>query len=590
MNSCSIRACLWAIAFGVLLPFLVKAQDEGPVSPGIYVIPYPQQLTIGGGDFVISKSVDIVLDQQHTAADQFAAEELVRDLKAEWNIDATLGNSKKKHSIVLSRNQRAANIHKQGYELSVTPDQLRIDARDEEGLFYGTQTLLQLIRSNGAGWSVAGMRINDWPAIPERAIHYDTKHHQDKLSYVKNFIKELARYKINILVWEWEDKFAYPSHPEIGAPGAFTPAEIKELTRYARNYHVEIAPLVQGLGHVSFILKWPQYDSLREIGASNWEFCPLKQGSYKLLFDLWKDAMDATEGSKYFHIGSDETYELGLCKDCQAKAKEIGRPGLYHLFGDKAAKFIKSKGRTPMMWETPVGLVKAYEDKKIIPSKHIVLTEDMGEVGIDHVKKAKALGYTVFFYDPNPGTEPLFLPYFYSENELREKQKGCLEKSIEVLKQAASSGVFDGVIRTSWDDAGLHNQAWMLCFLTTAEYSWNAAGPDPEAFKEVFFKNYYGPSAEHMNELFGLLNQAAYYYWDSFERKVWHFGEVGKTFLPDLPRGDIIEYDPYWNTQHKWMVDRSAGMLEKMDSALAIIDVNQKKEPGIAMTWMFLRR
>ena len=69
----------------------------------------------------------------------------------------------------------------------------------------------------------------------------------------------MARYKINMLVWEWEDKLAYKSHPEIGAPGAFTIEEMQEFTKYAKEYHMELTPLVQGLGHVSFILKWPQY-------------------------------------------------------------------------------------------------------------------------------------------------------------------------------------------------------------------------------------------------------------------------------------------------------------------------------------------
>ena len=57
-----------------------------------------------------------------------------------------------------------------------------------------------------------------------------------------------------MLVWEWEDKFAYPSNPEIGAPGAFTMKEMQEFTSYAKQYHIQIVPLVQGLGHVSFIL------------------------------------------------------------------------------------------------------------------------------------------------------------------------------------------------------------------------------------------------------------------------------------------------------------------------------------------------
>ena len=99
--------------------------------------------------------------------------------------------------------------------------------------------------------------------------------------------------------------------------------------------------------------------------------------------------------------------------------------------------------------------------------------------------------------------------------------------------------------------------------------------PGLKEFKETFFKNYYGPGSVNMDELFYLLNEGSYYYWDTFERKVWHFGDVGKTYLPDLPRGDALEYDPYWNKQHKEIINRSRLELQKMDSALAIIETNK---------------
>jgi hypothetical protein len=549
------------------------------------VIPYPQQVTIGGDDFNFSDHLNIVLDKSSSSADRFTANELIADLKKEWNIEATLSNKKNNYSIVLTQEKLPAKLGKQGYQILANKNEVRISASAEEGLFYGTQTLLQLIQKNALGYKIPGLKITDWPDIAERAVHYDTKHHQDKLSYVQGFIKELARYKINILVWEWEDKFAYPSHPEIGAPGAFTLKEIQGLTDYARKYHVQIAPLVQGLGHASFILKWPQYAAFREIPASNFEFCPLKEGSYDLLFDLWKDAMDATKGSEYIHIGSDETYELGMCDQCKLKASEIGKKGLYHLFSDKAAKYILSKRRRPMIWETPMGWTKDNPIEKISPNKGLVLTEDMGEVGVENAKKAKSLGYKVFFYDPNPGVVPLFLPYAYDEDENGKVQTGCLEKSYNSLTKAATSGVFDGMIRTSWDDAGLHNQAWMLCFLTAAEFSWNGHAPDLREFKETFFKNYYGSGSVDMDRLFYLLTEGSHHVFNTFERKVWHYGDVGKTYLPDLPRGDALEYDPYWNKQHKEMIDRSAQELDKMDSALAIIEANKKS--GVKHTYDF---
>jgi predicted metal-dependent phosphotriesterase family hydrolase len=269
---------------------------------GISLIPYPQEVGLSGDDFHFEGEVGIVLDPAASAPDRFAAGDLAARLTEGFGITARVGSQGKK-SIGLSRQGAPGRAGDQGYTLAVERDRITVRANSEPGLFYGTRTLLQVIQKSNSGVFVKGMQVTDWPDIPERAVHYDTKHHQDKAEYVREFIRTLAGYKINMLLWEWEDKFAYPSHPEIGAPGAFSMEEMQALTRYARQYHVQLVPLVQGLGHVSFILKWPQHAHLRELAASNWEFCPRKEGSYKLLLDLWEDAMKATPGSTYIHMG-----------------------------------------------------------------------------------------------------------------------------------------------------------------------------------------------------------------------------------------------------------------------------------------------
>ena len=248
---------------------------------GIYLIPYPQKAILGGEDFVPGNKVSIVLDRNASEEDRFAATEMALALQDQWGISAEISDVPSGQSIILTHKdvpKRVKDLSKkkaaQGYELSSTAHEVVIRAKGESGLFYGVQTLLQIIKKGPDGAFVPGMKITDWPDIPERACHYDTKHHQDTREYVEGFIRDLASYKINMLVWEWEDKFEYPSHPEIGAPGAFTMKEMQEITRYAQKYHVQLVPLVQGLGHVSYILKWPQYNHLREIAASNWEFCP----------------------------------------------------------------------------------------------------------------------------------------------------------------------------------------------------------------------------------------------------------------------------------------------------------------------------
>lgn len=81
-----------------------------------------------------------------------------------------------------------------------------------------------------------------------------------------------------------------------------------------------------------------------------------------------------------------------------------------------------------------------------------------------------------------------------------------------------------------------------------------------------------------MDQLFELLNKGAYYYASTMERNVWHYGEIGKTRLPDLPRGDALEYDPFWNTENKEKINQSKDILANMDQVLQIIQNNKKGE------------
>ena len=75
------------------------------------------------------------------------------------------------------------------------------------------------------------------------------------MEYYYRMVDKLARYKVNAIIWELEDKFEYSSHPEIASPNAISKQEMQAFCRYARERNIEISPLVQGLGHASFILK-----------------------------------------------------------------------------------------------------------------------------------------------------------------------------------------------------------------------------------------------------------------------------------------------------------------------------------------------
>lgn len=582
-------ACKTLAVLLLLLTTRGFSQQTALAEKGIYIIPSPKEVQITGNDFHLSGNIAIVLDKNASANEKFSAGQLSAFLKEKFGLPAQTATTTSQKSIVLTTKGANKKLGNEGYTILVEPNKLTITATGSAGLFYGVQTLMQLVQKNESGVYIRGMKITDWPDTRQRAAHYDTKHHQDTRAFVESFIRDLAKYKVNMLIWEWEDKFEYPSHPEIGAPGAFTMKEMQELTRYARQYHVQIVPLVQGLGHASFILKWPQFAHLREIPASNFEFCPLKDSSYRLLNDLWKDAMEATPGSSFVHIGTDETYELGQCANCKKKEEEIGKSGLFHLFVGKSAKLIQAAGRQPMVWEAPMGWAKGRlrvyhtdmkEEKPVTPQKGIVLTEsyDYETPDLQYAKQAKALGYSIYAYDPNPGIEQLFLPYFFSKGDNGDTLKGSLENSYRFLKANLGKNVFDGVIRTSWDDSGLPMQAWMLTFATTAAFSWNASAPSPPEFTHTFFNNRYGVNAVAMDSIYRLLNEGAYFYMESFEREVWAWGEIGKTHLPDLPRGDALEYDPFWNTRYAERVRQSEIFLDKMNTLINICNKNLERD------------
>jgi len=218
--------------------------------------------------------------------------------------------------------------------------------------------------------------------------------------------------------------------------------------------------------------------------------------------------------------------------------------------------------------------------KGIEPLEGLVLMEDYKYESDDftYAREAREGGYEVFAYDPNPGIEPLFLPYFFKlrgEGENEHEAINALQNSYEAVSRAALSGYVDGMINTSWDDSGLHNQVWMMSFINSAEWSWSGANPSLEEFSNKFFLNYYGERSSDMKELFQLLNRAAYYYYKSLERRVWHYGDIGKTHLPDLPRGDNLEYSEFWNREYAEKVEESREELKHMERAMEIISVNR---------------
>lgn len=529
------------------------------------LIPQPHLVDYEGESLVLDGPVRFVLDSVDPE-DRFALDLLRQDLADAHHL--TVGDDAAAMTIRLGRGAGEP----ESYVLTIRPGEIAVIGADAAGAYYATQTLRQCLRREADRTLAPVVRIVDRPDLAHRALHYDTKHHQDTFAYVQSFIREIAHYKANILVWEWEDKLQYEVRPEIGAPGAFTVSQMQELTRYARQHHVEIVPLVQGLGHVPFILKHKHFRHLREIPASDWEFCPLNEGSYELLFELWTEAMAATPGSRFFHIGSDETYELGLgtACGCADHARVHGKDSLMRLFIDRCVDWVEAQGRICLSWGgqwKPGGA----------PPRPTMIWTDGDKP--DVVKASAAAGYPCWIYAPNTGVTPLVvfsLPWVKSSmwhNHAGQPWTGGFAMTSTAYSQAIADRSVTGSITTSWDDSGLHNQMWMPHFICGCEFSWNGSQRPVDEWAATFFANYFGPQARHMHECQALLQECALFYDDTFQRRVWHWGDVGKMHLPDLPRAGL-EYDLFWRRRYALLLRVAAEQRQKLERCERILDAN----------------
>ncbi|NOZ29784.1 MAG: family 20 glycosylhydrolase [Chloroflexi bacterium] len=242
----------------------------------------------------------------------------------------------------------------EGYVLQITPTTLLIAARRPAGLYYGLQTLRQLL-ADAADESLAlpAVRITDWPDLAVRGIHLDLKGAMAPFDYWREVIVTLAHYKINALLIEYEDKFPYTGHPDIVGPGALTPGEVAELVELAREHCIEVIPLVQCLGHVEYVLRHERYAHLREDGELS-QYCPLEPGAAELFREMADEVIAAHPYSRYFHLGADETWVLGQCPRCREEAARQGKLGLYMDYVVPAIEHIRSRGKVPIIWDDMV--------------------------------------------------------------------------------------------------------------------------------------------------------------------------------------------------------------------------------------------
>jgi hypothetical protein len=297
------------------------------------LMPAPREAHFAGETATLGRIV--VETPGNDAEDQFAAREL--EEAARQALHAATGAAE--YRVVLLRADAAegkavlaragigfdAAMEAEGYVLSVEPQQSYIVAASSAGIFYGVQTLKQLLPIAGEKAVLPTGTVRDWPAMKYRGIDDDLSRGPfPALEFQKHQIRVFAAYKINLYSPYFEHTLLYPNHSIAAPPGSsMSPEDVKELVRYARQYHITVLPEQEAFGHLHHVLKYDLYKDVAET-PHGYVLAPGQKGTLPLIKD-WYDVIAKEFPSPLILIGADETDDLGAGRTAEAvKAKGYG--------------------------------------------------------------------------------------------------------------------------------------------------------------------------------------------------------------------------------------------------------------------------
>jgi hexosaminidase len=321
------------------------AQPELPPPPAVSIVPQPASLVIGSGQLTLSAGTRIAVSDIADSALLRLAEQAAASLNRDWALSAMVDDNDSATDpaggILLVLDPQSA-LPDEGYRLDVGERGVTIHASTHAGVFYGLQTLHQIlpVREPSGVPIVREMTVEDWPRFPYRGMHLDVGRHFFPVSFVKRYIDLLAMYKMNRFHWHltedqgWRIEIKkYPRLTEVGAyrketivdkqfdpyvgdgipyGGYYTQDEIRDVVAYAAARYVTVIPEIEMPGHsLAAITAYPEYactDGPFEVGT-RWGifddiYCP-KDTTFAFLEDVLTEVMGLFP-SRYIHVGGDE--------------------------------------------------------------------------------------------------------------------------------------------------------------------------------------------------------------------------------------------------------------------------------------------
>jgi len=441
---------LLCVVFVSMMASMAVAQS--PIS----IIPEPASFRQSEGAFEIGSKTVIVADGD------------LRDIAAWCNemLSPAMGFSmpvktsglRRSNSIQLKRSDRLKDVGTDGYQLTVTPKKILIEAPEKIGLFYGLQTLRQLLpveifqqdAAKSVQWRVPCVEIKDMPRFKWRGMHLDVGRYFMPKEFVKKYIDLLAIHKMNVFHWHltedqgWRIEIKkYPKLTEVGAwrketvigknsgkydgkpyGGFYTQDEVREIVAYAKERYITVVPEIEMPGHCrSALAAYPElsctggpFEVKTNWGVEREVYCAGNDAVLQFQKDVLKEIL-ALFPSEYIHIGGDECPKSRWeqCPKCQARIKAEGLKDEHELqswFIKQIDTFLAEHGRRLVGWDeilegglAPGATVMSWRGEnggiKAAQSGHDVVMAPTGYTYLD-------------YYQADPKGEPLaiggFLP------------------------------------------------------------------------------------------------------------------------------------------------------------------------------------
>ena len=471
------------------------------------LVPMPREMDVLDKTIRLDRRWTVYFDQENSD-DAYAAQLIMREAEQCFGFQWEAGEDPNENkSIVIqavSPDPHAEILfNEQGYILKIEKDRILIQAPSSTGRFYGSQTLRQVFR-NASGRRIPQLNIRDYPALEWRGVSDDISRGQ--ISTLENFlhiIEQLAFFKKNMYQPYIEDVFEFDINPMIGtARGRVTKAEMQKMVEYAQKNHVTLTPVFETLGHQDRLLSIPelrQYAEIQDPSKEPWSFAPVLPEAREFVTSLI-DEMAQAAPSPFFHIGGDESFDIGEGVSREA-AEKYGVGRVHADFFMYLYQYIQQEyGRDMMLYgdmllHHPEALDYLTRDVIIVDWHYLPRDE------YESIQVFKEAGFNNIMASPGIWSWAAFYPNY----ELAFGNIGPF------IQQAKEAGLM-GAITSSWGDSGAENireNNWPG-YAYSAAVSWEKGTASREEFLKNYVTVFYGNHSENMVRALTLLGWMDY--------------------------------------------------------------------------------